>query len=74
VVHKTADEMGIQIHALRIRELHGHVYIHFHAEFPPEMTLAAAHKQVTDLEDAIRGKIRGVADIVSHIEPAGGVT
>lgn len=69
LVRKTAEDMNIRLHAVRIRELHGHLYIHFHAEFPPEMTLAAAHARVTELEEAVRGKLPAVADIISHIEP-----
>ena len=43
VVRKAADELKINLHAIRIREIGGHLYINSSgAEFPPEMTLAAA--------------------------------
>jgi cation diffusion facilitator family transporter len=70
LVHKTAAELNIRLHAIRIRELSGHLYINFHAEFPPEMTLAAAHEKVTELEERIRARLAGVAEVLSHIEPA----
>ncbi len=70
VVHAAADKLAIRLHAVRIREVHGQVYILFHAEFPPVMTLADAHLRVTELEEAIRAELPDVADILSHIEPA----
>ena len=69
MIRQTAQEMAISVHAIRIRELHGHLYINFHAVFPPEMTLAAAHLRITDLEERLRQKLSGVAEIISHMEP-----
>ncbi len=70
IVRKAAEELKIELHAIRIRELSGHWYINFHAEFPPQMTLAAAHEKVTELEDLIRERVAGAAEVLSHIEPA----
>jgi len=71
VIRDAALEMKIALHALRIRDFDGHLYINFHAEFPPEMTLAAAHQRVTELEETIRKRIPSVAEIESHLEPVG---
>ena len=71
VIRKTAAETNVLLHAIRIREINGHLYINFHAEFPPEMTLAAAHQRVTELEERIRAKMPAAAEVISHIEPAG---
>ena len=71
VIRKMADALKVRLHAIRIRDFDGHLYINFHAEFPPEMTLAAAHQRVTDLEEKIRAAIPQTAEIISHIEPAG---
>jgi cation diffusion facilitator family transporter len=68
-VRETAESMKIQLHAIRIRDIDGHLYINFHAEFAPEMTLAAAHQQVTELEERIRKRLPDVAEIDSHMEP-----
>ncbi|HVT80361.1 MAG TPA: cation-efflux pump [Phycisphaerae bacterium] len=70
MVHKAAAELKIELHAIRIREISGHLYINFHAEFPPQMTLAAAHEKVTELEELVRARVPGVAEVLSHIEPA----
>lgn len=69
MIRQTAQEMNISVHAIRIRELHGHLYINFHAVFPPDMTLAAAHLRITDLEERLRQRLHGVAEIISHMEP-----
>jgi cation diffusion facilitator family transporter len=70
VIRKAAEELHIDLHAIRVRELGGHLHIYFHAEFPPEMTLAAAHEKVTELEELIRERVVGVAEVLSHIEPS----
>ncbi len=70
VVRKAAEQLKINLHAIRIRDIGGHLYINFHAEFPPQMTLAAAHHKVTELEELVRARVPGVAEVLSHIEPA----
>ncbi len=71
IVRETATGMNIRLHAIRIRDIDGHLYVNFHAEFPPDMTLASAHQQVTELEERIRKRLPDVAEINSHMEPAG---
>ena len=71
VIRALAAELKLELHAIRIREIGGHLYIGFHAEFPPEMTLEAAHGKVTELEELVRTKVPGVAEVMSHIEPRG---
>ena len=68
-VRTLAEEMHLRLHAIRIREIGGHLYINFHAEFPPEMSLATAHERVTELEERIRKQVPSVAEVLSHIEP-----
>ncbi|HVX85973.1 MAG TPA: cation-efflux pump, partial [Phycisphaerae bacterium] len=70
VIRQLADAAKIRIHAIRIRDIHGGLYINFHAEFPPQTTLAEAHRQISLLEDAIQQRIAGIAEIESHLEPA----
>ena len=69
IIRSAAEDLKINLHAIRIRDLHGHLYINFHAEFPPAMTLAAAHEKVTELEERIRARVPAVAEVLSHIEP-----
>ena len=68
-VRELAQAMNVTVHAIRIRDIDGRLYVNFHAEFPPEMTLAEAHKLVTELEGRIRRRLPQVAEINSHIEP-----
>jgi cation diffusion facilitator family transporter len=70
-IRELAEALKITVHAIRIREIDGHLYVNFHAEFPPETTLAAAHKKVSELEDRIRLRLPAVAEIESHLEPQG---
>jgi cation diffusion facilitator family transporter len=68
-IRELAEAMKIDLHAIRIRDIDGNLYINFHAEFPPAMTLADAHKLVTELEERIRRRLPTVAEIDSHMEP-----
>jgi cation diffusion facilitator family transporter len=70
LVRQLAEEMHLRLHAIRIRDFGGHLYVNFHVELPPDMPLAKAHACVTELEEAIRAQIPGVAEVLSHIEPA----
>jgi cation diffusion facilitator family transporter len=69
-VRELAEAMKLKLHAIRIREIDSRLYVNFHIEFPPEMTLAAAHVLVTELEKRIRLRLPTVAEIDSHMEPA----
>jgi len=70
-VRELGGAMKLKLHAIRIREIDSHLYIYFHVEFAPEMTLAEAHQQVTEFEERIRMRLPTVAEIESHMEPAG---
>jgi cation diffusion facilitator family transporter len=70
LIRQLADAAKIHLHAIRIRDIHGGLYINFHAEFPPQTTLAEAHRQISLLEDAIQQRIPNIAEIESHLEPA----
>ena len=69
-IRELADAMKLDLHAIRIRDIDGHLYVNFHAEFPSTMTLAEAHRLVTELEERIRHRLPTVAEIDSHMEPA----
>jgi cation diffusion facilitator family transporter len=68
-IRSLAAGMRLQLHALRIREIHDRLYVTFHLELDPKITLAAAHAVVTSLEERIRQGIPRVAEIDSHLEP-----
>jgi cation diffusion facilitator family transporter len=69
VIRDLAAHMDISVHAIRLRDIGGALYVNFHAEFPPETTLAEAHHRVTQLEERIEAQIPGIAEIESHLEP-----
>ncbi|MGN6367808.1 MAG: cation-efflux pump [Phycisphaerae bacterium] len=69
-VRELGDAMKLKLHAIRIRDIDGHLYINFHVDLPPEMTLAAAHRVVSELEERIRRRLLSTAEIESHMEPA----
>ena len=71
-IRELAKALGLALHAVRIREISGRLYVNFHVEMPPQSTLAQAHKVVTNLEERIRLRLPSVAEIDSHIEPAVG--
>ncbi len=69
-IRELANTMGLSLHALRIRDISGGLYVNFHVELPAQMPLAEAHNLVTQLEERIRLRIPKVAEIDSHFEPA----
>jgi cation diffusion facilitator family transporter len=69
-VRELGEAMKLRLHAIRIRDIDGHLYINFHVDLPPEMTLAAAHQVVSELEERIRRRLPTTAEIASHMEPA----
>ena len=68
-IRQLAEALKMNLHAIRIREIDNFLYVNFHAEFPPQMTLADAHQQVNILEERIRRRFPNVAEIGSHMEP-----
>jgi cation diffusion facilitator family transporter len=65
-----ADALGLSTHEVRVSAGPNGRMIDLHVEVPPGQTLAAAHDQVTKLEQNIRASLPDVADVVTHIEPA----
>ena len=68
-IRDLATGMHLKVHAIRVRVLHNQLYINFHVELAPEMTVAEAHDLITQLEDRIRHRLPQVAEIDSHLEP-----
>jgi cation diffusion facilitator family transporter len=56
-------------HQLRARRAGSRRYVDLHVQFAAGTTLEAAHATAHELQDAIRGRLRG-ADVLIHLEPA----
>lgn len=57
-----------EIHSIRTRGSVNEIHVDLHLEVDPQMSIEEAHRVAHDAEEAIRG-IRGVVDVVIHIEP-----
>jgi len=73
-VRMVAAQHGLGVHGLRIYERDGHRSIECHLEVDDSLRLDEAHQQATGFEEDLRSKLPGLAEIVSHIEPAGEAT
>ena len=74
VVRETIDSYPggevIGFHKLRGRRAGSARYIDVHVQFAPGTTLERAHAIAHELQDQVRGRIRG-AEVLVHLEPAG---
>jgi cation diffusion facilitator family transporter len=64
-----ANQRGLAIHHLTVQDLDGKLAVSFDLEVEGTSTLRVAHKQATELEDAIRKSLGGNVEVESHIEP-----
>jgi cation diffusion facilitator family transporter len=59
----------IDIHRLRARRAGRQVLLDFHLILPRDLTLAAAHREVKELEGILNTHFGGQADILIHTDP-----
>jgi cation diffusion facilitator family transporter len=50
-----------------------HYHIDLHVEVDPDMTVRDSHRIAHEVQNAVRGQLTWVADVLVHVEPAGGV-
>jgi divalent metal cation (Fe/Co/Zn/Cd) transporter len=60
----------IDIHRLRARRAGRQVLLDFHLILPRDLTLAAAHREVKELEGILNTHFGGQADILIHTDPS----
>jgi len=60
-----------EAHRVRSRGLPDDIHLDLHLHVPPDMTIARAHELAHEASDRIRSRIRGVTDVVIHVEPEG---
>jgi cation diffusion facilitator family transporter len=68
---RLAARHGSRVHGLRIYEENGARSVEVHLEVSDSLRLSEAHEQATAFEGALRAARPGLADVVTHIEPAG---
>jgi len=59
----------IDCHAVRTRGPETQVYVDLHVLVDPQTTVQQGHAIAHDVEEALRGKYRQIADVVVHVEP-----
>ncbi len=59
----------IDCHAVRTRGPETQVYVDLHVLVDPQTTVQRGHAIAHDVEEALRGKYRQIADVVVHVEP-----
>lgn len=65
-----ADALGLATHEVRVSGGPEGKVLEMHVEVPPGQTLAAAHQQVSLLEQNIQSQLPDVVEVITHIEPA----
>lgn len=66
-----AAQHELEVHSVRVQNVHNQLYIQFHVEVDDSLTLQEAHALVSHLEDQVRLMVPNVAEVTSHIEPKG---
>jgi len=59
------------IHSVRVRQVDGGLFVHYHCRFPPQMQIDTVHKLVDGLEKRLMKRLVEVKRIVAHAEPVG---
>ena len=68
-VRAIARRNDFQIHDVTPFEMHGQVNVSLDLELDPALTLEAAHRRATFLEEEIQREMPGVREVNVHIEP-----
>ena len=69
-VERFAPRSVVGFHKLRARRAGSRRYVDMHVQFASGTSLEDAHATAHELQDAIRGRLRG-ADVLIHLEPEG---
>lgn len=65
-----ADRLGLSTHDVQLVQEGDSATLEMHVEVPPDLSLAAAHERVSQLEDELQAYLPDVERVVTHIEPA----
>jgi cation diffusion facilitator family transporter len=70
-IRAVAQRMGLAIHDVNALQQDGKLFIELHLEVDENLSLRDAHRQASELEEAIRKLRDGSAEVNIHIEPLG---
>jgi cation diffusion facilitator family transporter len=70
-VRRLAGERGLAAHHIRVSEVLGARALELHLEVDGSLSVVEAHRQASDLENAVRAAAPDLEHIVTHLEPAG---
>ncbi len=70
VVRAAADALGLSVHEITEILTADGITLEMHVEVPPQLTLAAAHTQVSELEQRVCTALPEIHDVITHIEPS----
>lgn len=66
-----ADHFDLGVHDLDLRQANGALLLNLHAEVPESLSLAEAHRRISEMEARMRSELGGRCHVVTHIEPVG---
>jgi len=70
-IRATSQRLGYAIHDLSVQQQQENLFVELHLEVDEKLTLREAHRQATELEDAILELPGHSAEVNIHIEPMG---
>src|SRR5215470_5255063 len=70
-IRATSQRLGYSIHDLSVHQQQEKLFVELHLEVDEKLTLREAHRQATELEDAILELPERPAEVNIHIEPMG---
>ncbi len=70
-IRAIAQRKGLAIHELSANQLNGRLYIEMHLEVDERLSLSAAHRSASELEQDILTEVPEAAEVNIHIEPLG---
>lgn len=67
-VRAVATRHNLNVHDISVQDLGGRIHVEQHVELHEDLSLKAAHDQVTELEADMREEVPEIDDILTHIE------
>ncbi len=67
-VHLTARELGVRVHDVQVRQVHGRLDVNLHVEVRPSLSLENAHKLASELERRIAAASSRIRQVNTHLE------